>query len=219
MKKLLLAVSLIVLGVSIGEARMVSTRYQCVTACGQATNATCGWITKPGKYNACRNRLLRQCRKWGVDTMCPATTTVAHPTPTTTTTTTVPYVPPTTTTIPAPVDPLSQFKGTTWDFVYTLVSTWDDTYSLGFTIGYTSNGTPVLDGTNEYGDNVGIGPVTDPSIPYHFLLLDPESSICEAFFFNITGPRSVSGEVFFFYTDCQTPVGSGTPHPFYGTMR
>jgi hypothetical protein len=103
------------------QARMVSTRAQCVASCGTALSDTCGWITKRGKFNACKNKLYRQCRKWGTDAMCPppppptTTTTVPAPvvtTPTrpapvvttttrpavTTTSTTVPYVPPTTTT-------------------------------------------------------------------------------------------------------------------------
>jgi hypothetical protein len=85
MKTLLLAVAVLVLGVSIGEARQVSTRTACLSACGAATNTTCGWITRRGKYTACRTRLLRQCQRWGVGTMCPA-----PPPPPPTTTTTLP---------------------------------------------------------------------------------------------------------------------------------
>src|SRR4030095_10917894 len=89
------------------QARQVSTRSQCLASCGTALSDTCGWITRRGKYNACRNRLIRQCRRWGVATMCPAPppppTTTVPPPPTTTTTTT--YVPPTTTSTTYPLPP------------------------------------------------------------------------------------------------------------------
>jgi hypothetical protein len=207
-----------------GQARMVSTKSQCVAVCSSAINDTCGWISKPGKFNRCRNRLIVHCRKWGTDVMCPTPPPPSAPptTPTTlapvvTTTTTVPYIPPTTTTLPPPpVDPLGQFMGTTWDFVYTLVSTWDDVYALGFTFSYDSSGIRVLNGVDQYGGWAGLA-LTDGSIPYDYLLVAPGSSLCEAFAFDITGPTRVDGVVFFFYSDCQTSMGG--PYPFVGTMR
>src|SRR4029453_113054 len=153
------------------QARQVSTRSQCLASCGTALSDTCGWITRRGKFNACKNRLMRQCRRWGVDTMCPAPspttpTTVPPPSsPTTTTTTTVPYIPPTTTTLPPPVDRLGQFAGTTWNFVYTIVSTWTDTYYLGHTYQFTSSGVRMLDGTDEYGDGIGMSLTASYDIP------------------------------------------------------
>lgn len=90
-----------------GHARLVATRSQCVAACdgNGVTSDTCSWITKRAKWTRCRAKLIKQCRKFGADTMCPAppppTTATTVPAPvvtTTTTTTTVPRL--TTTTLP-----------------------------------------------------------------------------------------------------------------------
>lgn len=132
---------------SLADARLVSTRVQCVAACGNATTQTCGWITKQGKFSRCRTKLLNQCKRFGTTVMCPpppgAPTpppppTMLPPPPPPTTTTTVPYVPPTTTTLPAPVNPADQYGGV-WTFYGTLYSnncsnmptTLSDTLSLG----------------------------------------------------------------------------------------
>src|SRR5262245_8832309 len=95
------------------DARLVSKRAECVAACGTATAQTCGWITKRGRYNYCRAKLINKCKRFGVDVMCPpppappvttTPTTLPIVTPTTVpvvvTTTTTPYIPPTTTTLP-----------------------------------------------------------------------------------------------------------------------
>jgi hypothetical protein len=104
------------------EARLVSKRGECVAACGQAISDGCGWITKRGKFNRCRAKLINQCKHFGTAQVCPpppppssptgptATTTLPPPPPTTTTTTTVPYIPPTTTTLPPP-PPLTDLRG------------------------------------------------------------------------------------------------------------
>jgi hypothetical protein len=101
------------------EARLVSKRGECVAACGQAISDGCGWITKRGKFNRCRAKLINQCKHFGTAQVCPpppppssptgptATTTLPPPT---TTTTTVPYIPPTTTTLPPP-PPLTDLRG------------------------------------------------------------------------------------------------------------
>jgi hypothetical protein len=112
----LLLVFIAAMAVTTGDAqaRMVATRAQCISACGQATIDACGWITKRGKFNRCRVKLLNQCRKWGPSVMCPAPTTTQPPVvttptstlplvPTTTSPTTLPYIPPTTTTLPPPI--------------------------------------------------------------------------------------------------------------------
>jgi hypothetical protein len=101
-----------------GHARMVASKSQCVASCGDAINTTCGWITKPGRFNRCRTRLIKQCRKFGTDVMCPAPQPPPPPAPvvTTTTTTTLPYVPPTTT-LPAPLNVQGE-----WDIYATLVN-------------------------------------------------------------------------------------------------
>ena len=119
------------------DAQLVSTRAQCVAACGNAITETCGWITKRGKFNRCRAKLINQCKHFGDDVICPPPVAAAPPvttpttlpvvTPTTlpavvtSTTTTVPYIPPTPTTLPAPVNPAAKFAGT-WHFFGTLVS-------------------------------------------------------------------------------------------------
>jgi len=109
---------------SLAEARPVSTRAQCVAVCGTAITQTCGWITKPGKFNRCRAKLINQCKRFGTAVMCPApaappvttpttlpvVTTTTFPVVVTTTTTTVPYIPPTTTTLPPP-PPLVDLRG------------------------------------------------------------------------------------------------------------
>ena len=109
-----------------GHARMVASTSQCVASCGDAINTTCGWITKPGRFNRCRTRLIKQCRKFGTDVMCPAPPQTPPPPPapvvTTTTTTTFPYVPPTTTTLPPPPPPVYGPWTGTWNFYGSLIS-------------------------------------------------------------------------------------------------
>jgi hypothetical protein len=107
------------------EARLMSTREQCVAACGQAVSDSCGWITKRGKFNRCRTKLINQCKRFGTNVMCPAppppapaapappaaptTPTTVAPPVVTTTSTTRPYIPPTTTTtLPPPPGVLLQ---------------------------------------------------------------------------------------------------------------
>jgi hypothetical protein len=117
------------------QARMVSTKAQCVASCGTALSDTCGWITKRGKFNACKNKLYRQCRKWGTDAMCPpplapVVTTTTRPA-VTTTSTTVPYVPPTTTTT---LPSIPDLRGS-YTFSGSVVS--DPCGVLGYGVGYT----------------------------------------------------------------------------------
>src|SRR5262245_3046757 len=57
------------------DARLVSTRAQCVAACGKAVSDSCGRITKRGKFNACRVKLIRRCMRFDVPAMCPTATT------------------------------------------------------------------------------------------------------------------------------------------------
>jgi hypothetical protein len=87
-----------------------------VAACGNATTETCGWITKRGKFNRCRAKLINQCKRFGEAVACP------RPALPVTTTTTVPIVTTTTTTttIPTTTLPLSVLWGG-WQFSGTLV--------------------------------------------------------------------------------------------------
>ena len=84
---------------------IISTRFACERSCGIAVTDACGGLTKRGKFRACRNRLYRQCRRWGTDVMCPtpvaSTTTTTVPDPALLTTTTVPGPPATTSTVPS----------------------------------------------------------------------------------------------------------------------
>lgn len=109
----LLAVGVLVSAAE-AEARLMSTRGQCVAACGQAVSDSCGWITKRGKFNRCRAKLINKCKRFGTNVMCPApqpppptsptspttlpTATLPPPVVTTTTTVPLPTLPPTTTT-------------------------------------------------------------------------------------------------------------------------
>ena len=126
-----------------GQASMVASKSQCLASCGSAISTSCGWITKPGRFNRCRTHLIKQCRKFGTDVMCPTapppappvtTTTVPAPV-VTTTTTTVPYVPPTTTTLPPPPPVYNPWTGT-WNWYGTLT---DDTCPPGVTSPYQAD--------------------------------------------------------------------------------
>src|SRR5262249_7349001 len=100
----------------------------CRAACGNAISSSCGWIPKHHRFMLCQQKLLRQCKRWGVDGMCPApaqptpTTTLPPPPPPTTTTTTLRYIPPTTTTLPPPLPPQVAHWAGVWDFSGTLSS-------------------------------------------------------------------------------------------------
>ena len=106
------------------EARLKSTRGQCLAACGQAVSDSCGWITKRGKFNRCRTKLINQCKRFGAAVMCPAPAVPPVTTPTTlpvfvptTTTTTITVPRPTTTTLPPVVNnPALPYAGT-WNFL------------------------------------------------------------------------------------------------------
>jgi hypothetical protein len=96
-----------------GQARMVASTSQCLASCGSAISTSCGWIIKPGRFNRCRTRLIKQCRKFGTDVMCPTAPPPAPPVTAPTTTTTVPVAPPTTTTTTTlPPNPADAYTGT-----------------------------------------------------------------------------------------------------------
>src|SRR5262245_59222100 len=104
-------------------ARMVATKATCMTACRAQVNTVCAELRR-GKFTRCKSKLVRQCRKFGPEAMCPApttTTTMPPVTPTlpggpTTSTTLSPVVPTTiartTTTLP-PVTPTTLPGGPT----------------------------------------------------------------------------------------------------------
>jgi hypothetical protein len=103
------------------NARFVASKAACLSACSQQIANACGGFRRT-KYNRCRLKLVRQCRRFGPETICPAPlplspttpTTVPVVTPTTpttvpiavvivTTSTTPPPPPPTTTTVTVPL--------------------------------------------------------------------------------------------------------------------
>jgi len=101
-----------------------------------------------------------------------------------------------------------------------LRDTYTDHYNLSTIQQATGHSYNVVFGTNsDLGNSVIAGRVQDidpgSTSGYEFALLDPESSLCEFFAFNVGGASSASGLVLFFYGDCQTPV-SGTLYNFSG---
>src|SRR5262245_58059570 len=87
------------------NARFVASKAACLSACSQQIAGACGGFRRI-KYNRCRLKLVRHCRRFSPETICPAppplppTTTPTVPIVTPTTTPTVPIVTPTTTTLP-----------------------------------------------------------------------------------------------------------------------
>ena len=86
----------------------------------------------------------------------------------------------------------------TWRFTYTIISTFTDTYRLSRID--TSTGTPLIIGTDKYGNPVGGGRIQDivpgNPLPYEFALLDPGIIICQLFIFDKTGTNRVEGLYF-----------------------
>jgi hypothetical protein len=115
MKKYLVA-SLLAAVLAVGgraNAAPASTMAACRAACGGEISISCGWIVRHHRFMLCQQKLLRQCKRWGVDAMCPAITQ--------TTTTTVPFVPPTTTLPPPPPPPQFLNVQGEWDIYASLV--------------------------------------------------------------------------------------------------
>ncbi len=131
---------------------------------------------------------------------------VATPGPVATTT---PKPAPTAT--PAPSDPLQALIGT-WNFSFTIISTFTDTYRLQAID--TSTGTRLLRGEDEYGDLVVAARTQDlvpgSSSPYEFALLDPSLYICDFHVFDRTGATSVSGVTYVMLTDSSGRCDSST---------
>jgi len=102
---------------------LATSRFVCASTCdgNGSTSAYCSWATKRAKWNRCRTRLIKLCRRLGTS-MCPAqttTTTVPPAGPVTTTTTTSP--PPTTTTVPVVVITYPNMLGS-YEFAGTVTS-------------------------------------------------------------------------------------------------
>ena len=108
----------------------------------------------------------------------------------------------------------------TWRFTFRILLTFTDTYRLSRVD--NSTGTPLIWGTDEFGNPVTAGRIRDlvPSstLPYEFALLDPGISICNFYLFNKTGSNSVSGIYYLIRDgDCDTSVGLADPYSMTGT--
>ena len=92
-------------------------------------------------------------------------------------------------------DSLSALAGT-WQFRFTITSTFTFTYRLQRVV-QTSDGTRGLVGLDEFSDPVVVFRVQEVSpgstLPYEFSLVDPGSSVCSFYFFNRTGPETITG--------------------------
>jgi hypothetical protein len=127
-----LVVTLLAVALTVGgraDAGSVSTMAECRAACGDAISTLCGGIVKHHKFMMCQQRLLKQCKRFGVGQMCPppappapTTTTTTPPAPPTTTTTVVTPPPPTTTTAPVIINPLAASYAGVWTYFATLLS-------------------------------------------------------------------------------------------------
>ncbi len=111
----------------------------------------------------------------------------------------------------------------TWRFRYTIISTSTRIYRLSRVD--TSTETPLIFGTDEYGNPVAAGRIQDVNpgnpLPYEFGLLEPSDFlICRFFVFNKTGNNSVEG--FYFQIDvrngvCGTAASDiSNPYPMTG---
>jgi len=106
-----------------------------------------------------------------------------------------------------------------WRFVYTIISTFTDTYDLQRIV-VGSTGIPGIIGI----DLADGGPVIvarvediiDDPFPFVFFLLDPDLISCDFFAFDQTGPNTVEGiQVLILGSDCGSILGG--QHPMTGT--
>ena len=83
----------------------------------------------------------------------------------------------------------------TWRFTYRIISTFTYAYRLSRVV--TTTGTPLISGTDEYGDRIIAGRIQDirpgTDLPYEYTLLDDGIIICRFYLFNKTGNDTVSG--------------------------
>ena len=83
----------------------------------------------------------------------------------------------------------------TWRFTYRIITTFTRTYRLSRVV--TTTGTPLISGTDEYGDLIVAGRIQDIrpglNLPYDYTLLDDGIFICRLYLFNKTGNDTVSG--------------------------
>ncbi|HZR84755.1 MAG TPA: hypothetical protein VFD92_26910 [Candidatus Binatia bacterium] len=98
----------------------------------------------------------------------------------------------------------------TWDFTYTIISTFTDRYRLQNV--QEQNGLQLLFGLDEFGGQVAVGRVQDVSpgstLPYEFILADPGPIICQGFAFNRTGPINAVGIYAQFNASCSAIISN-----------
>jgi len=116
---------------------------------------------------------------------------------------------------PVPQDDLSALIGT-WNFTYTIISTFTDTFHLA-TI-QQSGGIELLVGTDQSGNPAVVARSGDlvpgSSSGFNFALVTKGPLICEGFVFNQTGANSVSGLAFVFFEDATGNCIVDTSNPF-----
>ncbi|RMF83326.1 MAG: hypothetical protein D6739_07335, partial [Nitrospirae bacterium] len=88
----------------------------------------------------------------------------------------------------AEVERLTALLGT-WEFTYTIVSTFTDTYTLE-AVEFGGDG-PFLSGSDAYGGVVVADLVDDPTSAYDYYLYDPGSILDQLFLFDVAGDTAV----------------------------
>ena len=192
----------------------------CRQSCGAAIQ---GCIADGGRPRACRRQTIRRCKRLGTTTclIVPTTTTTAPRATTPPTTTTVTTTSSTTTTRPA--QGLAGLLGT-WDFTYSIISTFEDRYVMS-AVQTSDDGIPFILAYDVYA-GVSDALVARPadlgftSFPYEFALLDAGVLVCDFFVFNKTGANTVSGLYFLSDVDfdgsCGSLLNPTDPYPMSG---
>jgi hypothetical protein len=211
MHRVVLAVCLVVFPLADSALARTPARV-CRQACSAAITRC---IEDGGRPRACRRSVVRRCKRFGT-TACsvtPSSTTL--PTQTTVTTTSS-----TTTTRP---QGLAGLFGT-WDFTYTIVSTYEDRYVMS-SVQTSDTGVPFILARDVY-EGVSDAIVARPadlgftSFPYEFALLDAGSFLCDFFVFDKTGANAVSGLYYGTYIDfdgtCGDLINPSTPYSMAG---
>lgn len=132
--------------------------------------------------------------------------------------TTTPVQQPTAHATPIQTSPLAFLLGT-WNFTFTLTSTFTDTYRFQ-QLSTSSAGKPIILGLNQFDRPFLAARIKDltPSstLPYVFELLDNQGTLCDFHVFNRNTDASVSGEVLFMLTDAS---GDCDPDTLFNVIK
>lgn len=209
-----LVVIVLVLGLvgSDGVAVAASRARVCRQACAQVI---AGCIADGGRPRRCRRTAVRLCKRQGTTACLVPPTTTRPPTTVVTTTTSS-----TTTTQPRG---LAGLLGT-WDFTYSIVSTFEDRYVMS-SVQTSDTGVPFILAYDVY-DGLSDAVVARPadlgfsSFPFEFALLDLSTFFCDFFVFNKTGTNAVSGQYYLtgveFDGSCGAITNPNDPYPMSG---